>query len=205
MDASPKILLLYSLRPKDKQHVHIKAILQLGFDMVDISRRSEKAVLDLVSQAPNAKIIFLCHVGGRLMVRFGKSIIDLQGDLRQPGFIEQLGEATKYAKDILFLSCHVGQLSGINWRKQSAELKARLYHISTEFSLSFQNARQILEGVAQNQAFEPARGVVDVDGSTYLLRMTRKEERKRGLLGDEPNADEQHLEESFHDLSDDEW
>lgn len=198
-----EILILFSLRPRDRIHRHIKAIFELGFNTFDVSNLDGNAVLGVVSRAPHAKIIFLCHGGGTLMVQFGKITIDLQGD-NALGFIEKLGEATNYGKDILFLTCHAGQLSGINWRQNSAALKKRLYHIRTDFSLSFQNARQILEEVARSRTFQHARNVDDVDGTTFYNMVMRKEKMERGLL-EKPNAEDQALEESFHDVSVEEW
>jgi len=96
-------------------------------------------------------------------------------------------------QDLMVLSCHAGQLRGINW-PPSVNLP-NIFVIQTQFSLSFRMFRRIMRTIINNPAglWIFVNGINDETGTQYYNRRMAAELIRRGYHNRPQFLDDFHL------------
>jgi hypothetical protein len=201
------ILFCYSYREKDMKNEIIESILELPLTKLDISGNNAEDIISYVKNKTYLKYIILnCHGDGSTDIAVGSNL-KLQLQPNTPSGASCLIRYLAYDLDlkVLILSCHAGQLSGINWNNNNeinAKIKNNLYVIKTKYALSFDKCNQILLDICFSGKFEDSiREVSDQHGSDWnTFKMWQRNGKNEKYQG---SARFQYfLENSFVDLED---
>jgi hypothetical protein len=184
-DKGDVILFLYSYRPNDLLHPLISGPLALmsndpSFLVRNVSDMNQQEIVQFITQNKPRRVILNGHGSGGMNFHLREGVkFDLQDDNR-----EIYNTIAESVKELLLLTCHVSQISGMGFLGKTPQF----FHIRTEFTLSFANYNTIILQIIENPnaPWEFVKEVSDVDEDVYLPWKTQRMEMRRAALLNQP-------------------